>query len=459
MANRRNFIKKTVAAGSLIGMGLSTKATSEEVLEKLNTSPETFGSSIMGLRVDPIDQVRVGIIGLGMRGMGHLQLNDAVYPKAKIVAICDIREEKVKEALALLKKTNKQKPATYYGKENAWMEMVERDDLDLVLIITPWLLHAPMAKYSMQQGKHAASEVPIALTVEDTWDLVNTAEETQKNCMMLENVCYGEEELWVLNMAQAGVFGELIYGEAAYNHNLRDWFMQNKYYQNWRAVQHLNHDGNLYPTHGLGPVAQYMDILRGDTFQHIVSMSTKSRGMGIYAEELGAEEFIGKKFKHGDMNNSLIKTADDKNILVQHDVISPRPYSRKNVLSGTKAYHEGYPSRISIKGRNSHEFLPENEYQELRSKYKHWIWKKMEEELADNPNFHGGMDYLMTYRVIDCLNNGWPLDQDVYDGAAWSILTPLSEISIELGNVPVRVPDFTRGKWKEARKLPIQEFK
>ena len=156
MANRRNFIKKTVAAGSLLGMGLSAKATPEEILEKLNTTPKAFGSSIMGLRVDPIDQVRVGIIGLGMRGMGHLQLNDAVYPKAKIVAICDIREEKVNEALVLLKKTNKQKPATYFGRENSWMEMVERDDLDLVLIITPWLLHAPMAKYAMQQGKHAA---------------------------------------------------------------------------------------------------------------------------------------------------------------------------------------------------------------------------------------------------------------------------------------------------------------
>ena len=135
--------------------------------------------------------------------------------------------------------------------------------------------------------------------------------------------------------------------------------MQDKYYQNWRAVQHLNHDGNLYPTHGLGPVAQYMDILRGDTFKHIVSMSTKSRGMGLLAEEFGAKDFVGKNFKHGDMNNSLVKTADEKNILVQHDVITPRPYSRKNVLSGTKAYHEGYPSRISIKGRNSHEFLPE----------------------------------------------------------------------------------------------------
>ena len=163
-------------------------------------------------------------------------------------------------------------------------------------------------------------------------------------------------------------------------------------------------------------------------------------------------------FANGDMNNSLIKTAKGRTILVQHDVISPRPYSRKNVLSGTKAYHEGYPSRLSVLGRDSHSFLKEGEYEEMRSQYRHWLWQKMEEDLKKNPNFHGGMDYLMTYRLIDCLNHGWPLDQDVYDGATWSIVTPLSEASVDLGNVPVQFPDFTRGKWKQKRKLPIQEF-
>ncbi len=458
MDNRRSFIKKTFAASSLIGMGLTSSASPQEIIEKIGSIPKTKGQSVIGLRVDPIEQVRVGLIGLGMRGNGHVRLQDAVYPKAKVVAICDIREEMVTKALEALKETNKQKPDTYFGKEDSWRALVERDDLDLIVISTPWLLHAPMAKYAMLQGKHVAVEVPMALTVEETWDLVNTAEEMQKNCMMMENVCYGNEELWLLNMAQEGVFGELTYGEAAYNHDLSGYFMTNRYYENWRAKQHLIHDGNLYPTHGLGPVAQYMDILRGDSFQHIVSVSTKSAGMSLLAEELGADEFIGKEFKHGDMNNSLIRTFDGKTILVQHDVITPRPYSRKNVLAGTKAYHEGYPSRLSVKGMDSHRFLPDDKYDEMRSRYKHWIWKKMEEDLAKNPNFHGGMDYLMTYRLIDCLNNGWPVDQDVYDGAAWSIVTPLSEISIQLGNVPVQVPDFTRGGWKEKRKLPIQEF-
>ena len=458
MDNRRNFLKKSLAAGSFLGLGLHQAVTAEEFNMRISAFPAATGASVMGLRVDPMEEVRVGIIGLGMRGQGHVKLQDALYPKAKIVAICDIRENKVEEALAALKETNQQKPASYAGSEDSWKELVARDDLDLILVITPWLWHAPMAKYAMQQGKHVAVEVPLATTLEDTWDLINTAEETQKNCMMLENVCYGDEELWVLNMAQHGVFGELTYGEAAYNHDLRELFMQNKYYQNWRAVQHLHHDGNLYPTHGLGPVAQYMDILRGDTFQHLVSMSTKSLGMQLLAEELDAQDFVGKSFKHGDMNNTLIKTADNKTILVQHDVISPRPYSRKNVLAGTKAYHEGYPSRLSVLGRNSHSFLEEQQYQEMKAEYRHWLWEKMEAELQKNPNFHGGMDYLMTYRLIDCLNHGWPLDQDVYDGAAWSIVTPLSEASLDLGNVPVKFPDFTRGKWKEKRKLPIQEF-
>ncbi len=458
MDNRRSFLKKSLAAGSFLGLGFGTAVTADEFNSRIATLPQSMGSTVMGLRVEPIKQVRVGVIGLGMRGQGHVRLQDALFPKAKIVAICDIRESKVNEALASLKETNKQKPTTYSGQEDSWKQLVERDDLDLVLVITPWLLHAPMAKYAMEQGKHVAVEVPLATTLEDTWDLINTAEQTRKNCMMLENVCYGDEELWLLNMAQQGVFGELTYGEAAYNHDLRELFMQDKYYKNWRALHHLHHDGNLYPTHGLGPVAQYMDILRGDTFKHLVSMSTKSRGMGLLAQELGATDFAGKEFKHGDMNNSLIRTADDKNILVQHDVISPRPYSRKNVLSGTKAYHEGYPSRLSVLGRDSHSFLKEGEYEEMRSQYRHWLWQKMEEDLKKNPNFHGGMDYLMTYRLIDCLNHGWPLDQDVYDGATWSIVTPLSEASVDLGNVPVQFPDFTRGKWKQKRKLPIQEF-
>jgi len=457
MDTRRSFIKKSFAASSLVGMGLTDSASHEKILETVASIPKARGESVMGLRVDPIDEVRVGLIGLGMRGSDHIWLHDAVFPKSKIVAVCDIRQEMVDRVVERLKNGNKQKPDTYAGKEDSWKALVERDDLDLIIISTPWDLHAPMAKYSMLQGKHVGVEVPMAMTVGELWDLVNTAEETQKNCMMMENVCYGDEELWILNMAQEGVFGELTYGEAAYNHSLDQFFFQH-FYDNWREKQHLIRDGNLYPTHGLGPVAQYMNILRGDNFEHLVSMSTKSRGMSILAEELGAKEFVDKDFKHGDMNNSLIKTHEEKTILLQHDVVTPRPYTRKNVLAGTLAYHEGYPSRLSVKGMEHHQFLSDEKYDEMRSRYKHWIWKNVEEDAKRNQNVHGSMDYLMVNRLIDCLNNGWPVDQDVYDGAAWSIVTPLSEISVQLGNVPIQVPDFTRGRWKEKRKLPLQEF-
>jgi hypothetical protein len=275
--------------------------------------------------------------------------------------------------------------------------------------------------------------------------------------MMLENVCYGEEELWILNMVQKGVFGTLTYGEAAYIHNLRDShiLVDKKYYENWRMKANIAQDGNLYPTHGLGPVAQYMDINRGDKFDRLVSMSSKEASLSEGAQNLSSDHpFFGQKnIAHGDMNNTLIKTAHGRTILVQHDVVTPRPYNRINALAGTKAYHEGYPSRLSVAGMG-HDWLGEQEYKEYRDKYKHPIWAKLEEGIKENGG-HGGMDFVQIYRLIDCLNHGWPLDMDVYDAAAWSCLVPLSKVSVELGNIPIQVPDFTRGEWEASRKLGI----
>ncbi len=334
--------------------------------------------------------------------------------------------------------------------------MLQRDDIDLVIICTPWEDHAPMSIGCMRAGKHVACEVPMAITLEECWDLVQTSEETQRNCMMMENVCYGDEELWVLEMVQAGVFGTLTYGEAAYIHNLREG-LYNGYYDHWRIKHNIARDGNLYPTHGLGPVAQYMDINRGDAFDRMVSMSSKEASLSEDSFNLDkSHEFYGlKNVKHGDMNNSLIKTALGRTILVQHDVVTPRPYSRINALAGTKAYHEGYPSRLSIHGKG-HEWLNEKDYEEYREQYKHPIWDKLQAEI-EKYGGHGGMDFVQMYRLIDCFNQGLPLDMDVYDGVAWSSVTPLSAISIELGNVPVKFPDFTGGAWKIPRKLGMME--
>lgn len=273
---------------------------------------------------------------------------------------------------------------------------------------------------------------------------------------MLENVNYGNEELWILNMVRNDIFGTLTYGEGAYIHNLlTPHLFGDAYYKSWRIRHHITTDGNLYPTHGLGPIAWYMDINRGDKFDYMVSMSSLQASLTEFSKTIDpSDEFYNRDdFKHGDMNNSLIKTAKGRSILMQHDVVTHRPYSRKNVLAGTKAYHEGYPSRLSLAGKG-HDWLKEEEYKAYREKFNHPIWEELKSEIEKHGG-HGGMDFVMNYRVLDCLNKGLPLDMDVYDGASWSAVLPLSAISVELGSVPVKFPDYTNAAWKEKREIGI----
>jgi predicted dehydrogenase len=456
--DRRKFIKSSAVVGAFLGLsGISAFSRNkvEEELEKVTLGQPSKGKSVIGLKVDPIKQVRVAFIGVGNRGSGHVKQITALYPKATVTAICDIRDSFAQKSVDFAKSKG-QNVAKYSGTKDIWKEMVQRDDIDLVIIATPWEDHVSMCVYAMQQGKHVAVEVPAAFTVEECWKLVNTAEETQRNCMMLENVCYGNEELTILQMVDQGVFGTLTHGEAAYIHNLKElMFSKTGYYNQWRLRHHIKYDGNLYPTHGLGPVAQYMGINRGDRFGHIVSMSSLEANLTEYAKTVEPDnEFYNQTgFKHGDMNTSLIQTAKGRSIMIQHDVSTSRPYSRINALSGTKAYHEGYPSRMSIHGQG-HGWLTTEEHNDYFKKYKHPIWDKLKEEIKKNGG-HGGMDFVMLYRLIDCFNKGKALDQDVYDGADWSVIIPLSAISIELGNIPVKFPNFTRGKWKEERALGI----
>ncbi len=454
-------MKNAAGLAALVGIpggNIFSKADANDLLEAAAQSQPSTGKPVIGLKVPPIKQVKAGFIGLGNRGMEHVRLVNAIgLDKVKITAICDIREKVANDNLAMLQKEGGQKPAVYAGKEEAWKEMCRRDDLDVVIISTPWEDHVPMALYAMQQGKHVALEVPVAITIEECWQMVNTAEETQRNCMILENVCYGEEELWLLNMAESGVFGTLTYAECAYIHDLKELLFSKTYYYNmWRIRHNEKRDGNLYPTHGLGPVAQYMGIDRGsDRFDYLVSMSSLQANLDQFATTVEPDnEFYNRKgFRHGDMNNTLIKTARGRSILVQHDVATSRPYSRINMLAGTAAFHKGYPSQMSIHGKG-HGFLKEKEYQEYRERYAHPLWKKLEVEAQKNGG-HGGMDFVMLWRMIDCFNRGVALDMDVYDAAAWSVITPLSELSIQLGSIPVKFPDFTRGLWKNERKLGV----
>ena len=454
--NRRKFLKLSALSGVFLGLPLSDTYARDVVEQKLDDiakSRPAKGTNVMGLKVDPIEQVKVGFIGLGNRGPSHVRHVAALHPKAKITAICDIREERTDHVLNMLKE-HQQQPAVYTGSADAWKKMLQRDDIDIVIIATPWDEHIPMCVYAMEQGKHVAVEVPAAVTLEECWQMVDTAEATQRNCMMLENVCYGDEELWILNMVEQGVFGTLTYAEAAYIHDLKtSMFAKTQYYKQFRIRHHLRQDGNLYPTHGLGPVAQYLGIARGDRFSHMVSMSSLEASLSEYSLTVENDnEFYNRDdFMHGDMNNTLIKTAHGRTILLQHDVVTPRPYSRINALAGTKAYHEGYPSRLSMMEHGGgHEWLDEANYKKMYEQYRHPIWNQLKEEIAKNGG-HGGMDFVQIYRLIDCLNRGLPLDMDVYDGADWSVITPLSKLSIELGSVPIQFPDFTRGKWKGKR--------
>jgi hypothetical protein len=461
---RRNFITLSALSSAFLGIsgfvpGIS-RETLQEKIESFSSSPIPKGKSVIGLNVPPIKQVKVAHIGLGNRGIEHLKLVDALSPdKAVITAICDVQKVKTEAGLQELKTSGKgQKPAVYSGSLDSWKEMIKRDDIDLVIIATPWEYHVPMCIESMKNKKHVAVEVPAAYTLEDTWNLIDTAEEMQLNCMMMENVCYGDEELWLLNMAQQGLLGTLTYAECAYIHNLRELLFSQEYYYNmWRIRHHEVRDGNLYPTHGLGPVAQYMNINRGDSFDKIVSMSSLQASLDEYSKQIeSTNEFYNRTgYKHGDMNSSLIRTSKGRTILVQHDVVTPRPYNRINALAGTQGYHEGYPSRLSLVNVDKgHEWLNEETYNQYKVKYQHPIWEKLKSGI-EKYGGHGGMDFVMIYRLIDCLNNGWFLDQDVYDAASWSVVSPLSALSIELGNVPLKFPDFTRGRWSESRELGI----
>ncbi|MCU0469059.1 MAG: Gfo/Idh/MocA family oxidoreductase [Arcicella sp.] len=459
LLGRRSFLRSSTLFGS--ALGLSSTVKGNEFLENTSFQPKPKGQSVIGLRTAPIAQLRVGFIGVGNRGSGHIHQVFACGGKAKIVAVCDVQNTKVENTKNWLESKGVSDVTYYSGKLTAWREMIKRDDLDIVIISTPWEDHVPMSVEAMLAGKHVAVEVPAAYTIEDCWKLVNTAEQMQKNCIMLENVCYGDEELWLLNMAHQGVFGNLTYAECGYIHDLREMLLSKDYYYNmWRIRHNEKRDGNLYPTHGLGPVAQYMNIDRGDRFAFLVSMSSKEASLSEDSSTLtdSSNEFHAHhNYKHGDMNNTLIKTNNGRTILLQHDIVTARPYSRINMLAGTKAFHNGYPSRFSKKGAG-HGYLNDEEYKILREEYKHPIWNKMEAEIEKNGG-HGGMDFLMIYRMIDCFNQGISLDMDVYDAASWSVVSPLTELSIKKGSAPVNFPDFTRGRWKENRKLGMLEIK
>ena len=404
---------------------------------------------------EPIADVGIGVVGLGMRG-GDAVERLTFVPGCHVAAVCDLLPDRAEASLKYLNGKGLSANA-YSGDEESWKGLCEDPSVDLVYICTDWLHHVPIALYAMEQGKHVAIEVPSAETLQACWDLVNTSERTRRHCMILENCCYDFFELTALTMAQEGVFGEVIHAEGAYNHNLDPFWKE--YWNNWRLDFNSKHRGDLYPTHGFGPVCQVLNIHRGDRLTTLTAMDTDPFNGPKHAKAAGMED---KPFAGGDVTMTMLRTAKGKSILIEHDVMTPRPYSRMYQLVGTDGYAEKYPvqgiclreegaENVDYQNLGGEKTYRGEALEALMAQYRNPILTPELEAMAKEVGGHGGMDFIMDYRLVYCLNNGLPLDMDVYDLAEWCCVTELSRISLEKGGMPVEVPDFTRGAWDRVK--------
>ena len=452
--DRRKFLRRIAIGSGVLATGIPGFAGTFGITdEQMNRSSEWENDSqqfnMCGYAAPKIETVRIGIIGLGQRGSGAVERLSYI-DGVEIAALCDKYPDRVAASQKTLEKMQRPRAKEFSGEEG-WKALCESNDIDLVYTPTPWPLHTPVAVYAMKNGKHAATEVPASKTLDQCWELVETSEKTKKHCMMLENCCYDFFEQLTLNMVRNGMFGEILHAEGAYIHDLsRDYlFNKNAYADMWRLKENAGRNGNLYPTHGLGPIAQCMNINRGDRMDHMVSMSTNDFTLNDLAKEMAATDpffsaYTDKPYR-GNMNTSLIRTYKGKTMMIQHDVSSPRPYSRIHVLSGTKGSVAKWPSpeRVAF----GHSWIKKEELDDLYKKYSPPIINHIG-AIAKDVGGHGGMDFIMDWRLIDCLRNGLALDQDVYDAALWSSIAPLSETSVAKRSKTVDVPDFTRGAWQ-----------
>ncbi len=440
--NRRNFIKATATAG----MAVSLMPTS------------LFASRSK-------KKVRMGFIGTGMRGQWVLWLV-AKYPEVDIPAICDIDDQMIESALKVIKDAGKPLPRVYNKGDEDFFNMLKNEDLDGVYIATPWEWHHPMSIAAMKNDIHVGTEVPAALTIDQCWDLVNTSEKTEKLCMIMENVCYRRDIMAILNMVRQNMFGELLHCQGGYQHDLRHvkfndgkqpygggvefgskGFSESK----WRTQHSIDRNGDLYPTHGLGPVSPMLEINRGNRMVHLTSTATQSRGLHRYIKNKGGSNHPNSsiEFKCGDIITTVIKCENGQTIMLSHDTNNPRPYSLNFRVQGTQGIWQKDANSIYIESLSpeSHQWEKEKKY---LKQFDHPLWKKFHDQAAGSG--HGGMDFFIVRAFIETLKGAEPVI-DVYDAVSMSVISPLSEKSIRLGSSAVKIPDFTRGKWKTNRPI------
>ncbi|HXT32805.1 MAG TPA: Gfo/Idh/MocA family oxidoreductase [Vicinamibacterales bacterium] len=400
----------------------------------------------------PIETVRIAYVGIGGQGGGHVN-NLLKIPGCRITAVCDIRPERTDWATKKITEAGQPAPAVYNKGPHDFERLCETEDVDLVYNATPWEFHVPIMLAAMKNGKHTATEVPAAMTVDDCWAMVESAEKHKKHCLLMENCNYDRMEMMVYNIVRQGLFGEILHAEGGYLHDLRAIKFADEGEGLWRRAWATKLNGNLYPTHGLGPIANCLDINRGDRFDYLVSMSGPSRGLQDWAAEHVPADSPKRQERYvlGDVNASLIKTARGKTILVEHCTNLPRPYSRIHMVQGTKGLFQGYPNRLYIEGRGK-----EDQWQEasaVLNEFEHPLWKEIAAQAQGAG--HGGMDYIEDYRLIKCLREGKPTDMNVYDAAALSAVVGLSVQSVAKRSAAVDFPDFTRGRWKTTPPLDI----
>lgn len=455
--DRRSLLKQALVTGAGIAAA-SALSPFPAIAEDITAAdfpdlvPERAPNArtMRGVAFERRETVRFGIVGTGLRGrsiISELLAIDGV----QIVAVADIAPEKAARAVKMCTDAGMAAPEVYTSGERDFERLVQRDDIDFVYTATPWDWHTPVMLAAMRAGKHCGTECPTGITLRDLWSLVDTSERTRRHCMQLENCNYGYNEMMVNRMVHDGVFGEIQSGAAAYIHDLRDILFEDRDEGLWRRDFHTRINGNLYPTHGLGPVAWYMDIHAGDKFDYLVSMSTNEAGLSLHREKHVPDRTNAKwqeRYVTGDLNTTLIRTAKGRTIHLAHDTSSPRPYSRLNHVSGTKGTFEDYPARIYVEGvGQAHRWTNMDAW---KTTHEHPLWTNIG-EMARKKGGHGGMDFVMMWRLVQCLREGLAPDFDVYDAAAWSAPLPLSQMSVARGSQPMRFPDFTRGEWTKAR--------